>query len=254
MKTRIIRTTGSLAAILLSLLTAAAVPAASAAEPVAEKIIVKDSFNAGRENWEWSGSINQGGLILTAPNAKQWAGAQTLLKTSPTLPASEAQALRLHLTIEQLDNAAEGKTNAEARLFFLPAPLKNPSFADPFGEPDALTLLISANTDRGTLSLNLFRKTGQAKGGYGDKLYEATLPLGSFPLTLDWYLSLTGYKLNLTPKAQSVDGSREGAWTLAGTPLAGQLRYVMRAVNIADNVQSRLRLSDFSLTHTTIPE
>jgi len=236
----------------------AAVPTsatAAAATELAEKTIVNDTFDAGRGSWEWAGTVKDRQFVLAAPDAKQWSGGQTLLKDVVQI-GGDAGALHLRFTIEAIeiaDGAGAAGVNAEVRIFLTPAPLKNPTFADPFSEPSALTLIFSANAAQNTLSIRAYEKTGWTKGGYGwPALYEATAPLDVLPLTLDWHLSKNAYKLAFSKPIQSVDGMRANDWKL-GPAWNGELRYIMRVVNLADGAKSQLRLSNFSLSRGPLP-
>ncbi len=220
----------------------------------AANVIVQDDFSATKKNWSWHGEIAAGEFILNSLNAARYGGAQTLLKEPVLLPpAAGGEALRIRFKIAGITNTAAGNLASEARFFLVPAPLQNPTFADPFANPSALTLLVSANGVKETIQISLFQKTEQPKGGYGTPLYSATLPLTSFPLTLDWWLSSGAYKLDMEPKGMTVDGSRQGTLTLGAT-WQGDLHYVMRAVNVEDGVKTQLRIDDFSITTGRIPE
>ncbi|GEM_PF-2707483 len=220
----------------------------------AANVLVKDDFSATRKNWDWHGEIANGELVMTALNASRYGGTQTLLKEPVVLPPpTGGQAIRIRLKIVDLADAASGKVASEARFFLVPDPLSNPTFADPHSNPSALTLLVSANSERETVQVSLFHKTEQPKGGYGMPLYSATLPLTAFPLTLDWWISPRAYKLDLEPKGMTVDGVRQGTLAL-GAVWEGELRYIMRAVNVNEGVKTRLRIDDFSITTGTISE
>lgn len=220
----------------------------------AANVLVQDDFGATRKNWDWHGEIAGGEFVLTALNAARYGGSQALLKEPVLLPPpAGGEALRIRFKIAGLADAAAGKVASEARFFLVPAPLSNPTFADPFANPSALTLLVSANSDKETVQISLFQKTEQPKGGYGTPLYSATLPLTGFPLTLDWWISRNAYKLDMEPKAMTVDGSRQGALAL-GAVWEGELRYIMRAVNVDEGVKTRLRIDDFSITTGILPE
>ncbi len=217
-------------------------------------VLAQDDFGATRKNWEWHGEISDGEFVLTALSAARYAGAQTLLREPVLLPPpTSAEAIRVRFKITGIADAASGKLASEARFFLVPEPLKNPTFADPFSNPSALTLLVSANAEKETLQLHLFQKTEQSKGGYGTPLYSASLPLTSFPLTLDWWISRNAYKLDMEPKGMTVDGSRHGTLNLDAV-WEGELRYIMRAVNVEEGVKTQLRIDDFSITTGTIPE
>lgn len=218
-------------------------------------VLVQDDFSATKKNWTWHGEIAGGEFVLTAPSPARYAGAQALLREPILLPpAAGGEALRIRFKITGIaDGGASGKLASEARLFLVPAPLKNPTFADPYADPSALTLLVSAYGERETLHLQLFQKTDQPKGGYGNLLYSVKLPLNSFPLTLDWWISPSAYKLDTEPSGMTVDGSRQGGLAL-GSVWGGELHYIMRAVNVQDGVKTQLRIDDFSITTGIIPE
>ncbi|HEY9249391.1 MAG TPA: hypothetical protein VIO38_09680 [Rariglobus sp.] len=219
----------------------------------AANVLVQDDFGATKENWDWHGEIAAGEFVLTALNTARYGGAQALLKEPVLLPApAGGQALRIRFKIAGLADAA-GKLASEARFFLVPAPLKNPTFADPYSNPSALTLLVSANGEKETMQISLFQKTEQPEGGYGALLYAVKMPLTGFPLTLDWWISRKAYKLDMEPKGMTVDGSRQGTVTL-GAVWEGELRYIMRAVNVEEGVKTRLRIDDFSITSGTLPE
>jgi hypothetical protein len=213
--------------------------------------VVSDDFQSGKKLWDWHGDVEGGQLVLTALGDTQYAGSQILLKPEVRIGATNEDALHFHFVIDGITAGADG--SAETRLFLVPAPLKNPTFADPSSTPSALSLILSANTAKGTLSISLFNRTNSSEPGYGTKLYAATLPADSFPLTVDWYLSQKAYKLNLGKPAQTVDGSRQESWEL-GEPWNGELRFVMRIVNITAGAKSELRLSKFSLSTGAMPE
>lgn len=213
--------------------------------------IVSDDFQSGKKLWDWHGDVEGGQLILTALADTKYAGSQTVLKPEVRIGATNDDALHLHLVIDGITSGTDG--TAEARLFLVPAPLKNPTFADPSSNPSALSLIVSANAAKGAISISLFNRTNSTEPGYGTKLYSATLPADSFPLTVDWYLSQRAYKLNLGKPAQTVDGSRQESWEL-GEPWNGELRFVMRIVNITAGAKSELRLSKFSLSTGAMPE
>lgn len=220
----------------------------------AANVLAQDDFGATRKNWDWHGEISGGEFVLTALSAARYAGVQSLLKDPVLLPPTAGgEALRIRFKIAGMSDAAAGKLASEARFFLVPAPLQNPTFADPYSNPSALTLLVSANGVKETIQISLFLKTEQPKGGYGTPLYSVTLPLTGFPLTLDWWISRNAYKLDMEPKGMTVDGSRQGPLTL-GSVWEGELRYIMRAVNVEEGVKTRLRIDDFSITTGTIPE
>ena len=218
-------------------------------------VLVQDDFSATKKNWAWHGEIAGGEFVLTTASPARYAGAQALLREPVLLPlAAGGEAIRIRFKITGLaDGGASGKLASEARFFLVPAPLKNPTFADPYADPSALTLLLSASGEKETLHLQLFQKTEQPKGGYGTLLYSVKLPLTSFPLALDWWLSPSDYKLDMEPKGMTVDGSRQGALNLGGA-WQGELHYVMRAVNVEDGVKTQLRIDDFSISTGKIPE
>ncbi|MFA6287601.1 MAG: hypothetical protein WC661_09480 [Opitutaceae bacterium] len=227
-------------------------PATGVPAPAA-KIIVQDDFLGTRENWSWYGEIAKGEFVLTSPSPAQYAGAQTLLNPPVQLPPAGGDAVRIRLKIMGISDAgASGKIASEARLFLVPAPLKNPTFADPYSNPSALTVLLGVNGDQQTMQISLFQKTDQTTAGYGTPLYSVRLPLNSFPLTLDWWLARNAYKLDVTPKGQTIDGSRQGVLAL-GDVWAGDLCYVMRAVNIGAGIRTQLRISEFSITTAPLP-
>lgn len=218
-------------------------------------VIVQDDFGATKKNWAWHGEIASGQFVLTALNAARYGGAQALLKEPFLLPPSASgEAIRIRFKIAGMANATEsGKVASEARFFLVPAPLPNPTFADPYASPSALTLLLSASGENDSLRLQLFQKNEQPKGGFGTLLYSAQLPLNSFPLTLDWWLSPSAYKLDMEPKGMSIDGSRQGTMNL-GAAWQSELHYVMRAVNVEEGVKTQLRIDDFSISTGKIPE
>ncbi|MDF3056373.1 MAG: hypothetical protein K0R17_588 [Rariglobus sp.] len=220
----------------------------------AASVLVLDDFSATRKNWDWHGEIAGGEFILTALTAARYGGSQALLKEPVLLPPpAGGEAIRVRFKITGMTDVASGKVASEARFFLVPEPLSNPTFADPYSNPSALTLLVSANNEKETIQISLFQKTEQPKGGYGTPLYSATLPLTGFPLTLDWWISRSAYKLDMEPKGMTVDGSRQGSLAL-GAVWEGDLRYVMRAVNAEEGVKTRLRIDDFSITTGTLPE
>lgn len=238
---------------LIALLSLSAYAASAQGGPVAN-VIAQDDFGGTKANWAWHGEIDAGEFALTALNAARYGGAQALLKEPVLLPpAASGDAINIRFTITGMADVAGGRLASEARLFLVPAPLPNPTFSDPYAAPSALTLLVSASGDSDSLRLQLFQKTEQPKGGYGTLLYSAQLPLNSFPLTLDWWLSPRAYKLDMEPRGMSVDGSRQGALDL-GAVWQGELHYVMRAVNVEDGVKTRLRIDDFSIRTGKIPE
>lgn len=234
------------ALIAVALLSLGAPPSRAAETP-----IVSDDFQSGKKLWDWHGDVEGGQLILTSLADTQYAGSQIALKPEVRIGATNEDALHLHLVIDGITSGPDG--TAEARLFLVPAPLKNPTFADPSSTPSALSVIVSANSAKGTLSVSLFNRTNSTEPGYGTKLYSATLPADSFPLAVDWYLSQKAYKLNLGKPAQTIDGSRQESWEL-GEPWNGELRFVMRIVNITAGAKSELRLSKFSLSTGAIPE
>lgn len=237
----------------LALLSCLAGNAFAQSAPAAN-VLVQDDFSATKKNWSWHGEISGGEFVLNALNAARYGGAQSLLKEPVLLPpAAGGEALRIRFKIAGITDAASGKLASEARFFLVPAPLQNPTFADPYSNPSALTLLVSANSEKETIQISLFYKTEQPKGAYGTPLYSATLPLTGFPLTLDWWISRSAYKLDMEPKGMTVDGSRQGTLNL-GPVWQGELHYVMRAVNVEDGVKTQLRIDDFSITTGTIPE
>jgi hypothetical protein len=213
--------------------------------------LFKDDFQSGKKLWDWHGDVEGGKLVLTSLADTQYAGSQILLKPEVRIGATNEDALHLRFVIEGIHAGADGM--AEARFFLVPAPLSNPTFADPSGAPNALSLIVSANAAKGVVSISLFNRTNSTEPGYGAKLYSATLPADSFPLAVDWFLSQTAYKLSLSKPAQTVDGSRQENWTL-GEPWNGELCFVMRIVNISAGVKSELRLSEFSASTGAIPE
>lgn len=232
---------------LLAAALLAFVPGTSHAD---DNVILRDDFQSGKKQWDWHGDIEGGQLILTALADSQYAGSQTALKPEVQIGATNDQATHLHFVIDGISAGADG--TAEARIFLVPLPLKNPTFADPSGG-NALSLIITASKAKGTLSLALYNRTNTSEPGYGQKLYSATLPLESFPLTVDWYLSHQGYNLTLDKSAQTIDGSRRESWEL-GAPWDGQLRFAARIVNITAGEKSELRLSDFALSSGAMPE
>lgn len=234
-----------------ALLAAALLSLGAAPSRADETPIVSDDFQAGKKLWDWHGDVEGGQLVLTALADTQYAGSQIALKPEVRIGATNEDALHLRLVIDGITAGPDG--TAEARLFLVPAPLKNPTFADPSSTPNALSLIVSANTAKGSLSISLFNRTNSTEPGYGTKLYSASLPADSFPLSVDWYLSQKAYKLNLGKSAQTVDGSRQESWEL-GEPWNGELRFVMRIVNITAGAKSELRVSDFSLSSGPIPE
>lgn len=220
----------------------------------AAKVVVRDNFDSydSQANWTWHGDISDGQFVLTAPNQSRYAGSQALLRQVLRLPGPGArETLRIKFKVAKIADLAGGDTAAEARLFLVPAPLANPTFADPFAEPTALTILVSANGESDVVRVRLFRKTAQTGGGFGIPLYAAALPLSELPIALDWRLSRGAYKLDLEPKGQTIEGARENPDDL-GDEWAGDLRFVMRVVNVGEGVRSQLRISDFSIT--TEPE
>lgn len=239
---------------LLALLSFSAGGAFAQGKPVAN-VLVQDNFSASRTNWAWHGEIVNGEFILTAPNAARYGGAQALLKAPVLLPlAASGEATRIRFTITGLADAVSGKVvSEEARFFLVPAPLKNPTFADPYSDPSSLTLLVSTSGEKGTVKISLFHKTEQPKGGFGTPLYSVELPLTAFPVTLDWWLSPGAYKLDTEPKGMTVDGSRQGALNL-GAVWQGELHYVMRVINVEEGVKSQLRIDDFSISTGRIPK
>lgn len=238
---------------LLALISCSAAGAFAQSGPVANAL-VQDDFSGTKANWAWHGEIDAGEFALTALNAARYGGAQALLKEPVLMPlAASGDALRIRFTITGMADVAAGKLASEARLFLVPAPLPNPTFSDPYAAASALTLLLSASGENDSLRVQLFQKTEQPKGGYGTLLYSAQLPLNSFPLTLDWWLSPSAYKLDMDPRGMSVDGSRQGALNL-GAAWQGELHYVMRAVNVEDGVKTQLRIDDFSISTGKIPE
>lgn len=234
-----------------ALLAAALFSLGAAPSPADEIPIVSDDFQSGKKLWDWHGDVEGGQLVLTSLADTQYAGSQILLKPEVRIGTTNEDALHLHVVIDGITAGADG--TAEARLFLVPAPLSNPTFADPSGTPSALSLIVSANAAKGALSISLFKRTNSTEPGYGTKLYSATLPMDSFPLTVDWYLSQKAYKLNLGKPAQTIDGSRQESWEL-GEPWNGELRFVMRIVNITAGAKSELRLSEFSLSTGAMPE
>jgi len=220
----------------------------------AANVLVQDDFSATKKNWAWHGEIAAGEFVLTALSAARYGGSQALLKEPVLLPpAAGGEALRIRFKIAGMADVAAGKLASEARFFLVPAPLNNPTFADPYSNRSALTLLVSAYGENETVQVSLFQKTEQPKGGYGTPLYSATLPLTAFPLTLDWWISRKAYKLDMEPKGMTVDGARQGTVAL-GAVWEGELNYVMRTVNVADGVKTQLRIDDFSITTGKIPE
>ncbi len=240
----ILRSTASILA--TALLALGAVPARADDAPIA-----RDDFQSDMKLWDWHGEIRSGHLVLTSLNDSQYGGSQVLLKPEVRIGAANEKALHIHLVIDGIQSGAEG--TAEARLFLVPAPLQNPTFADPSATPSALSVIVSSNASKGSISVALYNRTNSTEPGYGTKLYSATLPKDSFPLTVDWYLSAKAYKLNLNKPAQTIDGSRQESWEL-GAPWDGPLRFVMRIVNITSGAHSELSLSDFSVTNGAIPE
>lgn len=234
-----------------ALFTSALLILGSTSSHAEEKLILKDDFQSGKEHWDWHGDIEGGKLVLTSLAESQYAGSQILLKPEVKIGASNENALHIRLVIDSITAGPDG--TAEARLFLVPAPLSNPTFADPSSTPSALTLMVGYNKAKSNISISLFNRTNSTEPGYGIKLYSATLPADSFPLAVDWYLSQTAYKLNLGKPAQTVDGTRQDSWKL-GAPWQGNLRWVMRIVNIAGDVKSELRVSDFSISSGPIPE
>jgi hypothetical protein len=216
-----------------------------------ETLVVGDDFQSGKTQWDWHGDIADGKLVLTSLNDSQYGGSQILLKPEVQIGDSDKDALHIHLVIDGITSDNDG--TAEARIFLVPAPLDNPTFADPSSTSSALTLLIGSNATKGTISIALFNRTNSTEPGYGMKLYSATLPVESYPLTVDWYLSRKAYKLNLGKPAQTIDGSRQESWELSA-PWNGSLRFVMRIVNITAGAKSALRVSDFSISTGAIPE
>ena len=220
----------------------------------AANVLVQDDFSATKKNWEWHGEIAGGEFVLTALNAARYGGTQAMLREPVLLPSSAGgEAIRIRFKIAGMADAASGKLASEARFFLVPEPLKNPTFADPYSDPSALTLLVFASGESESLQLHLFQKTEHPKGGYGTLLYSVRLPLNSFPLTVDWWLSPSAYKLDMEPKGMTVDGSRQGTLAL-GPVWGGELRYIMRAVNVQDGVKTQLRIDDFSISTGKIPE
>lgn len=216
-----------------------------------ETPLVTDDFQSGKKLWDWHGDVEGGQLVLTSLGDTQYAGSQILLKPEVRIGATNEDALHIHLVIDGISTGPDGA--AEARLFLVPTPLANPTFADPSSTPNALSLIVSANSAKGVVSISLFNRTNSSEPGYGAKIYSATLPMDSFPLSVDWYLSQKAYKLKLGKPAQTVDGSRQESWEL-GEPWNGELRFVMRIVNITAGAKSELRLSDFSLSTGAMPE
>lgn len=213
----------------------------------ADEIVVEDNF-VSKANWDWHGDVSNGEFVLTAPNQTRYAGTQALLRQPLWLPPAGGRGtLRIRFKVTRLSDMAGGKTAAEARLFLVPAPLVNETFADPFSNPSALTILISANGENDVVRVRLFRKTAQPGGGFGIPLYTASMPLSALPLALDWRLSRESYKLDLEPGGQTVEGARENPDDLGGE-WAGDLRFAMRVVNVGEGVRSQLRISDFSVT------
>ncbi len=213
----------------------------------AGKVVVQDNFDS-KANWDWHGDVVNGEFILTAPNQNRYAGTQALLRPPVRLPAPGGQeALRIRFKVTKLTDAAGGNAAAEARLFLVPVPLVNDTFADPYSDPSALTILISANGETDVARIRLFRKTAQPGGGFGIPLYTASMPLSELPLTIDWRLSRESYKLHIEPKGQTVEGARENPDDL-GSEWAGDLRFAMRVINVGAGVRSQLRISDFSIT------
>lgn len=216
-----------------------------------EMPVANDDFQSGKKIWDWHGDIEGGELTLTALADTQYGGSQILLKPELRIGSTNEDALHLHLVINGINAGVEG--TAEARLFLVPAPLSNPTFADPSSNPSALSLIVTSNAAKSVISIALFNRTKSAEPGYGMRLYSATLPADSFPLTVDWYLSSKAYKLKLGKEAQTVDGSRQESWEL-GEAWSGALRFVMRIVNITAGEKSQLRVSDFAATNGPIPE
>lgn len=234
-----------------SLLVAALISVAAPLSQAEESLIIGDDFQSGKTLWDWHGDVEGGQLVLTSLSDSQYGGSQILLKPEIQIGASDEDSLHIHLVIDGITSGTDG--TAEARLFLVPSPLNNPTFVDPSSTPSALTLIVSSSATKESISISLFNRTNSTEPGYGVRLYSATLPIDSFPLTVDWYLSQKAYKLNLGKAAQTVDGSRQESWEL-GEPWDGNLRFVMRIVNITDGAKSELRVSDFSLSSAPIPE
>lgn len=217
--------------------------------------IIQDDFSVATNEWDWYGDVTEGNFVLTAVNAQQYSGAQALLKSTVTIGADNQDALHIHLVVAALQEAKGGLASAEARLFLTPAPLSNPTFADPYSAPNALTIILYASGEKSMVKVSLYQKSGDVSvPGYGTPVYVAELPLDSFPLTLDWYLTLKGYALLSEPKAQTVEGSRRGFWTL-GAQWEGDLRYIMRVVNILPGTApSQLKLDEIEVGNSPLPE
>ena len=212
--------------------------------------IVSDDFQSGKQYWLWHGDVEGGEFRLTASDDKQYSGSQALLKQPLQLGTSDKEALHIHFKINALD-AAGGR--AEARFFLVPEPLKSPTFADPSSERSALTVLVAADASKSTLSVTLFQKAESAEPGYGTALYKATLSADQLPVSMDWFLTAKEYALKFEPAAQTVDGSKIGSWD-PGSVLGGDLRYVMRVVNVKEGSQSVLKISDFAVSTSPMPE
>lgn len=213
--------------------------------------IVSDDFKSGKEQWDWHGEVGAGELALTSLTEAQYGGSQILLKPELQIGSATQDALHLRFVIAGINAGNDGI--AEARMFLVPSPLENPTFADPSATPNALSLIIAANPGSEVVSVSLFKRSSSTDPGYGAKLYSATLPLDCFPLTVDWYLSQSAYKLSLDKPAQTVEGSKEESWTLE-EPWKVELRYIMRIVNITGGAKSELRMSEFAASSGPIPE
>lgn len=213
--------------------------------------IASDDFQSGKKLWDWYGDVEGGQLTLTALADTQWAGAQTLLKPVLQIGATNQDALHIHFVINGL--TAGGTGAAEGRLFLVPSPLSNPTFADPT-QGNSLSIIVSANEASGTFAISLcHRAPDEEAGSCGTRLFTTALPAGSFPLTVDWYLSQKGYKLSLGKAGETIDGSGLKSLDL-GAPWNGELRFVMRVINASAGVKSQLRIGNFSVASGPIPQ
>jgi hypothetical protein len=213
--------------------------------------IASDDFQSGKKLWDWYGDVEGGQLTLTALADTQWAGTQTLLKPVLQIGATNQDALHIHFVINGLTAGSAGV--AEGRLFLVPSPLSNPTFADPT-ESNSLSIIVSANAANGTFVISLCQRVPDDEAGScGTRLFTTTLPADSFPLAVDWYLSQKGYKLSFGKAGGAVDGSGLKSWEL-GAPWNGELRFAMRVINASAGVKSQLRIGNFSAASGPIPQ
>jgi hypothetical protein len=174
-----------------------------------------------------------GPKVVTGSQAKLSVGAkgkysgQLLLLDAPLrIPATDT--LHIRLKLDGFSDASGGtETGCSGRFFLAPEPL--PKFVEAYSLPNALVLYFDYNgKDAG--GVRLCSKV-DGKDGYGDGLYEGSVPISSFPLTVDLFVTKDTYRIRFDKDVTSSSGAKSGYHKLPAATWSGDLRFGGRIVN-----------------------